>query len=202
MINKNTSEPESSTSARPAPAPTVTIIRAVVALIFVGVLGIVAAAVFAPANADLVTKILTFIGPAVIGLIALIKIQAVHVDVNSRLTQLVRATAAQKHAEGVLEGANASAAGRHDADTAAAHEAARVALLISEADRAASERITTAAAAAAEQITKAATAAAAVLAAAATAPSPAQSTVQIAVAGTEEKIEVMAPATIEVKAPE
>jgi septal ring factor EnvC (AmiA/AmiB activator) len=31
---------------------------------------------------------------------------------------------------------------------------------------------------------------------------PAQSTVQIAVAGTEEKIEVMAPATIEVKAPE
>lgn len=118
----------------PIVSPAVTVIRALVVLAAVAVSGIIAAAVLLPGNTALVLQVLGVVLPTTGALLAYLqstanqaKIQAVHVDLNSRLTQMLETKGESEHAKGVIQGAGALSIRQNTDVLAAATEAAIVA---------------------------------------------------------------------------
>lgn len=168
MTNPTTQQPQLA-APTPTASPIVAIIRAVVVLVVVAVIGIIAAAVLLPNNTTLILQLLGVIVPTSAALLAYLKstdnqakIQAIHVDVNSRLTQLLKAKGESEHAQGVIQGSEALSARQNIDALAASRDAALVAKQAADTAREA-----------ALQVTKAAEMAAAVLAAARLAPAQA-----------------------------
>lgn len=163
MINDPTTGQPVVVAPLPSASPVSTIIRALVVLVMVSVIGVILASVLVPGNTGLIIQILGVALPTTGALLAYLqstanqaKIQAIHVDVNSRLTQLLSTQGESERAKGVIEGSEALSV-RSSSDTMAASlQAAIVAKQAAET-----------AAAAAQQVTLAAQQAAAVLAQAA-----------------------------------
>jgi hypothetical protein len=154
-INQTTKQPQGQPISSPAPlGPNTTgaIIYALVILVVVGVVGIILAAVLLPNNTTLILQVLGVIIPTTGALLAYLKstgneakIQAIHVDVNSRLTELLATQGDAEHAKGVIQGAEALSL-RQGVDTLAASvEAANVAKAAAETAREAALQVTQAA---------------------------------------------------------
>lgn len=96
----------------PPSTSTITIILAIVLLAFLSVGGIIAVAVWVPdSQATLIASILSVTVPTGAALMALLrsnenaaKLDGLHIDLNSRLTELLATTSKAQRAEGVVEG--------------------------------------------------------------------------------------------------
>jgi len=160
-MNPTTGQPQ--IAPPPAPlSPVTTVIRALVVLVVVAVVGIVLASVLLPGNTALILQMLGVVVPTTGALLAYLqstanqaKIQAIHVDVNSRLTELLSTQGESERAKGVIQGSEALAVRSSTDALAASMQAAIVAKQAADTAREA-----------AQQVTEAAQQAAAVLAAA------------------------------------
>lgn len=131
MTNKTTGQPQVLTPPAPAPqSPIRSLIIALVVLAIVAVAGIILASVLLPGNTGLILQVLGVVVPTSGALLAYLqstnnqaKIQAIHVDVNSRLTELLAAQGDAEHAKGVIQGAEALST-RQAVDTLAVQQAA------------------------------------------------------------------------------
>jgi len=89
----------------------VAVLILIVSLGIVGVAAIVAIVALRPHedNAALIATVLGFLAPTMAALLALIKVQELHLAVNSRLTQLLEQTAKASRSEGREDAAAAAA---------------------------------------------------------------------------------------------
>jgi hypothetical protein len=86
-------------------------VGAIVVLCVAGLVGAVLVALFRPGDStELIVTILGFVAPTVAALVAILRVESVHLSVNSRLTELVQATGDAARASGELAGRAASRA--------------------------------------------------------------------------------------------
>jgi hypothetical protein len=84
-------------------------VGAIVVLCSAGLLAAVLVALFRPGDStELIVTILGFVAPTVAALLAILRVESVHVAVNSRLSELVETTGEAARAVGELEGRAAS----------------------------------------------------------------------------------------------
>jgi hypothetical protein len=151
-MNPTTGQPQIAPPLPATTSPITTVIRALVVIVVVAVAGIVLASVLLPGNTVLILQVLGVVVPTTGALLAYLqsannqaKIQAIHVDVNSRLTELLSTQGESGRAKGVIEGAEALSVRSSNDALAASMQAAIVAKQAAETAREAAQQVTNAA---------------------------------------------------------